>query len=329
MAEQTQEEEDSDIIDAISGAVTDSIEAVAAVWSDIAEATANDPCRAAVEYGGMWRAGFLGRFNEGAAVLATVSGDLRRTVNLAIEKWGRPDTRYVTVPQFSTYLISNNVVQVDDVAGFGMLFGGPPGALIALLGADGYLNNHLPAGSGSRRPSANTRGLQLSPGVYVYKPGATWDGGHFSGGRLQGPAVRAAWEDWIERVRMMATPANYWSARDKVERLAGSGYGIYPFWQDGDPVSDTSLLGKLLETRDEFQRMQLQAEAACDVARANDMSNENAMVEGQIAVWQGQTDADFQLALAQFAKAQAERTSALTGPLFGLAAIAAALFWKK
>ena len=220
-------------------------------------ARGNDPChlKNAIEEGLeiTWRPVLRNAFEA----INILSLELRRAVNDAIDRNGRPGGGYGGVVPFGEYLLETGTIDVTKAETAAvMLGGGPftPGAAIALgilhTGVLENVNSRLGAG----RPSGSNTGFKLSPGAYLYLSSGSTPAENFEYGKLRGSRVRRLYDRWLTMVKRDAYPTIPGpAARPMLAALVGQTGARYPFFEDGDSVSRTS---KLRYIRDQLANLE-------------------------------------------------------------------------
>jgi len=261
-------------VTAIIGAIDDAIDG----WYE-REAEKNsrlgaDPCEAKIASRQILDLDIKPKIKRGRSAAGQVSDAGHRSVIRALQRWGRPDSRYVGVTPFALYLWETGAAPVPPAAAvLSALFGGPVGAAQAAAMWLPVLDQRLPASPSAMQgtKSGPNPGYQLSPGVYLYRPGAAAGaGGHLSGGILRGDRLIDAYQQWRTIVREDAAPAGFNQWRDRLIRLVGRARGDWRLWVAGDPVAEDSLVGQLIYIRADAEAYIAEATALCAEATAWD-----------------------------------------------------------
>jgi|TARA_R110000803_G_C11980763_1_gene320723 hypothetical protein len=127
-----------------------------------------------------------------------------RAVEAAINNQGRPSSRHVGGTRFAAYL-ANTVLPTPPGVVLGAFLGLNIGAAAAQGAWIHWLNQRL----GTGRPSGSRRGTKLF---------GTMNDVRLRNGRIQGPAIRAAWDQWAVQQAAVVDPPGKPNWRTQVER---------------------------------------------------------------------------------------------------------------
>ena len=264
---------DMGMVEGIFGAIDGAIDGWSGRINDINVAVAEDPCRAVVDLAN-YAAGPASvrtqlRKAEATAVVLYEMG--ARAVDRAIDRWGRPSSLYEGGMPFAAWLIDTNAVSSSAAAGLAFVLTGSPVAAAVLTGNfASWVDDRIPS---SAPPPAAARGVEVSPGAWLYAgPGRTAVQ-HLDQGRWTGPTIREAWEDWTEHEAAAVYPPRFSQWRAKLTRLAGSG------WAPGEPVGPGSLIESLRAADDDLREWQQLSQDECDLDRELQRETERRRVD--------------------------------------------------
>lgn len=241
---------------------------------------ADDPCRFVIDAitfnddpGGP---AFTYRNLAAAATKLYEAGN--RAIEASLDSWGKPTSAHARGMKFTTWMMDTGTVPTSSFVAAALLLPPPIGPALAAAGVDSFLNDRLPQ---SQPPSNQARGHQIASGVYLW---AGPNGDHVGQGRLTGPAVRAAYNQWVAHQENTVAPPGFAGWRDRLNAVAG------PNWTPGAPPMTGTRLFELNILREDLEAMIDEAEAACAANRDFSQRLAADQVAGATAI--GMTEAE-------------------------------------
>lgn len=191
------------LIDSIGDTVDGAIITIGGAINDVRDrASGADPCARF----GMLNEARTNVMNSMAGKAGTVAAYRlagERAVEASIANQGRPTSAHQGGQSFAQWL-ADTTLPTPPGAVLASILGGPAGIGAAAAWVD-WLDNRLPAG----RPSGNNSGTRVFGLADV----------RVKGGRLQGSAVRAAWDAWAAQQARVVWAPNKPGWRTRVERV--------------------------------------------------------------------------------------------------------------
>jgi len=194
----------------------------------------------------------IGLLNNARGSLAAYRQDGDNAINASIVRMGRPGTQHQGGQSFAAFLVDGVLPQPDGVI-LAVIFGGPIGAAAASAAWTDWIDNRV----GTGRPSESLRGTPFmgNPNIRT------------RGGRIQGPEIAEAYDQWVISQTLTVTPPGRpnWSA--KVDRLAARIEGLEAVVEMAMEWQQTWQAECIAKNRTESERIDLTLEAQLDQAR--------------------------------------------------------------